>query len=155
MTTLLEITPERFSAILVETDPIAALASINTGHTKDLCDILAKYGCIQLLHEARKRGYCWSLNAICLAAENGHLETVKWLRGNGCWAPNVFRAAAKGGHLEIILWLLDEGYVLDFATQVEIAQGAYVKKRQNIIDWTQKRGFDRYAYHNCWKLALE
>ena len=37
------------------------------------------------------------------AAENGHLEVLKWARANGCpWNEETCRAAASSGHLEML-----------------------------------------------------
>ena len=41
-----------------------------------------------------------------MAADNGHLETLKWIRANGGdwdkWAANL---AASNGHLETLKWI--------------------------------------------------
>ena len=44
------------------------------------------------------------------AAENGHLEVLKWLRENGCpWNEWTCKNAAGNGHLEILKWARENG----------------------------------------------
>ena len=40
-----------------------------------------------------------------MAAVNGHLEVLQWLRANGCpWNANTCAWAARNGHLELMNW---------------------------------------------------
>ena len=40
-----------------------------------------------------------------LASGRGYLVTCRWLRAQGCeWNPKTIRAAAENGHLEVIKW---------------------------------------------------
>lgn len=44
------------------------------------------------------------------AAENGHLEVLKYLRENGCqWGRDVCSSAACGGHFEVLKWCVANG----------------------------------------------
>jgi hypothetical protein len=44
------------------------------------------------------------------ASQGGHLEVLKWARGNNCpWYNGEFEAAFKRKHLEVLEWLLDNG----------------------------------------------
>ena len=44
------------------------------------------------------------------AAENGHLEVLRWLRENGCpWDFTTCSSAAKNGHLEVLQWACENG----------------------------------------------
>ena len=48
------------------------------------------------------------------AANNGHLEVLRWARSQGCpWDGRAPRAAAKGGHLKVLKWLIKEGCPYD------------------------------------------
>ena len=39
------------------------------------------------------------------AAENGHLEVLKWARAKGCpWDDNTCAWAALNGHFEVLEW---------------------------------------------------
>ena len=45
-----------------------------------------------------------------LAANNGYIVLLQWLRANGCpWDRDVCASAAKGGHLEILKWARENG----------------------------------------------
>ena len=45
-----------------------------------------------------------------MAAENGHLELLKWAQENGCpWSKSTCISAARGGHLELLKWLRKNG----------------------------------------------
>ena len=50
-------------------------------------------------------------NRLCrLAAEEGQLEILKWLRANGCpWDEWTCSIAAYRGHLEVLHWLRENG----------------------------------------------
>ena len=54
----------------------------------------------------------FSISNLCsLAAENGHLEILKWAQKNGCPFDLLeFSTAAKNGHLEILIWAYETGY---------------------------------------------
>ena len=59
----------------------------------------------------RRRGYSLykGLSADS-AAENGHLETLKWIRANGGeWTTDAADNAAENGHLETLQWIRDNG----------------------------------------------
>ena len=41
-----------------------------------------------------------------MAAENGDLTLLQWLRVNGClWGPETCAKAAPGGNLQVLQWL--------------------------------------------------
>ena len=56
-------------------------------------------------------------SCVALAAENGHLETVKWLNENGLsinsdknhTGNSCLLIADKNGHLETVKWLIENG----------------------------------------------
>jgi len=44
------------------------------------------------------------------AAEGGHLETLKWLRGHDCpWDVRTVEQATAAGHDDVLQWALDNG----------------------------------------------
>lgn len=44
------------------------------------------------------------------AAENGHLEVLKWARANGCpWYEFTCAMAALDGHLKVLKWARANG----------------------------------------------
>ena len=45
-----------------------------------------------------------------MAAREGHMEVVQWLRANGApWDEWAIARAAEGGHLEVVQWLRANG----------------------------------------------
>ena len=55
----------------------------------------------------------WSDYALRYAANNGHLEVVKYLIDKGAdvraWSDYALRLAANNGHLEVVKYLIDKG----------------------------------------------
>ena len=56
----------------------------------------------------------WKKHICILAADNGHLEILKWARSEGCqWSKWICWLAAGKGHLETLKWAISEGCQLD------------------------------------------
>ena len=56
------------------------------------------------------------------AAWHGHLEVVKWLRGEGCpWSRHVCYWAVRNGHLEVLRWARANGCPWIAATRDQAA----------------------------------
>jgi hypothetical protein len=77
---------------------------------KNICEIAAKNGWLDLLQWVRKNGCDWNSWTCAFAAEEGHLEILKWARQNGCeWDSRTCTYAADRGHLEILKWVVLSG----------------------------------------------
>jgi hypothetical protein len=75
----------------------------------------------------------------CLsAAEEGHLETLQWLRANGCqWGNYVCDGAAEGGHLNVLQWARANGCPCNLDTVcVKAAEGGHL----NVLQWARAEG---------------
>ena len=73
---------------------------------------LAERGRLDQLKWARANiGFCtWSERVPGVAAANGHLDVLKWLKGNGVpWDDQVCIEAAAGGHVDVLKWLDSTG----------------------------------------------
>ncbi|CAM9268321.1 unnamed protein product [Ectocarpus fasciculatus] len=80
-----------------------------------------------------------SVDLCKVAAGAGHLDALKWARGNGYhWDECTCMAAAKGGHLEVLQWLRQEDCPWDHFT---ILMAARHGKRQVWI-WARENGCD-------------
>ena len=70
---------------------------------------------ISLVKWSKNNGCPWGARTCANAAQNGHLETLKWLRDTAdgkepCpWDEWVCAYAAQNGHLETLKWLRDNG----------------------------------------------
>jgi hypothetical protein len=67
----------------------------------------SKYGDLPVIIWLHNNNYTFTIDAMGLAASNGHLEVVKWLHENrmeGC-TKYAMDWAAWYGHLEVVKWL--------------------------------------------------
>ncbi len=72
------------------------------------CDVYAFNGYIELIQYAQARECPWGDTYVgCVrAAQNGHLETLQWMVGNGAVYNPVrcHEAALRGGHTRVVEW---------------------------------------------------
>ena len=74
------------------------------------CIYAAQNGHLEVLKWARENGCPWDEDTCVYAAENGHLEVLKWARENGCpWNEWICVYAAEKGHLEVLKWARENG----------------------------------------------
>ena len=65
------------------------------------------------------------------AAEDGHLEILKWARANGCpWDEGTCEYAAHGGHLEGLKWARENGCPWDELTLCVAAEKGYFEDEE-------------------------
>ena len=89
-----------------------------------------------------------------IAALNGHLEEVKWLRGKGfALTPWTCSQAAGGGHLKLLKWLRREGCPWDESTCSSAAGGGHLK----VLKWARSKGcpLDTETCNLCQSAAKE
>ena len=69
---------------------------------------VAGNGHIAILRYLRTLGFSLDIIGTCAsAAENGHLEVLKWTRANACpWDQGTCTFAAQGDHLKALLWAM-------------------------------------------------
>jgi hypothetical protein len=74
------------------------------------CNIVAENGHLETLKWLRENGCPWNEWTCASAAFNGHLETLKWARENGCpWNEWTCANAAKNGQIETLKWARENG----------------------------------------------
>jgi len=67
---------------------------------------------IQWLHD--ECGLKWYAGVCSMAAKNGHLSLLQYLRSQGCeWGNNTTQQAAEKGHLSVLQWAIENGCPFD------------------------------------------
>ena len=70
-----------------------------------------------------------------MAAKNGDMKTLTWLRVLGCqWNENTFYLAAKYGHLDMLKWIYDVDPLFPYSSCI-IATGAAKGGHIAILEW--------------------
>jgi hypothetical protein len=91
---------------------------------------------IRWAYENTYCGYFMERYDLCaVAAENGHLHTLKWLIRNGyVWNENTCIEAAKSGHLHILRWAIYNGCTCNLG-KCKIA----AKEYPHILRWLKRK----------------
>lgn len=101
-------------------------------HCNRLAYVAAEEGHLELLKWLFGMGDKCDSGAVDQAAKNGHLEIIKWLHKQGITAePNALDRAAAGGQLHVIRWLHDQGIPCTTAAMNDAARG----NRLDIVRW--------------------
>ena len=75
-----------------------------------MCSIAALNGHLEVLKWARGNGCPWNKQTCSYAAINGDLEVLKYARENSCpWDKDVCVNAFKNNHFELLKWALING----------------------------------------------
>src|SRR5271163_622090 len=83
----------------------------------DYCARAAQEGHLECLKWAHENGCPLDWWTCVLAAKNGHLECLKYARENGCpWNEETCAYAALNGHLQILQWARENGCPWDEET---------------------------------------
>jgi len=99
-----------------------------------VCETVAKHGNIAIIQYFLYKGYEWTPNAFCETALHGQLELAKWVeinvasfRGN----PHVCALAAENSHLNMLKWLRDQQCPWDSDTTRMAAYNGNL----DLLDW--------------------
>ena len=77
---------------------------------EDTIAVAALNGHLEVVQYLRTLGISWNGHTCHNAAKNGHIELLKWVRANGCpWSSWTCRVAALNGHLEVLKWARANG----------------------------------------------
>ena len=77
---------------------------------KYICYRAAENGHLEILKWARENGCTWDEQTCSKAAMNGQLEILQWARSNGCpWDTGTCAYAARSNHLHILKWARENG----------------------------------------------
>jgi len=118
----------------------------------DFCWQVAKTNKLELLKWAREEKKCeWNVGTINRAADQGNLEMVKYCVANDCpineWACAL---AAQNGHLEILKYLREEAKAPwgEYTASWAAANG-----HLHILEYLVERKFDKYSELACTRAA--
>ncbi|CAL6308137.1 unnamed protein product [Bathycoccus prasinos] len=112
------------------------------------CYRVAQTNKLELLKWAREEKQCeWDVGTINAAAYQGNLEMVKYCVANECpideWA---CAQAAQNGHLEVLKYLREEVKApWDFRTATRAAKNGHL----HILEYLVEREFDEYDVFSC------
>ena len=107
---------------------------------------------LELLKWAREEKKCkWNVGMIHVAARQGNLEMVKYCVANECFMDKETCAyAAENGHLEILKYLHEEAKApWDSRTATLAAKYGHL----HILEYLVERKFDQYSEAACWYAA--
>ena len=117
------------------------------------CSRVAETNKLELLKWAREEKKCkWDVGTICVAAEHGNLEMVKYCVAKKCpidW--HACARAALNGHLEILKYLHEE---VNAPWDSDTASSAAENGHLHILEYLVERKFDKYDAWAC-NLAAE
>ncbi len=90
-------------------------------------------GNLMALQWLRSEGCEWDVDTCHIAALNGHLHVLRWLKeecedGQQIWCEKVFSFAARGGHLHILKWADDMGFECRYPEIGKCAGGLLLMK---------------------------
>ncbi len=126
-------------------NPIALAWAVDNLNVKQLpiklrdraCIIAAQEGALEALKWLRANDYPWSRMTCAMAARGGHLDVLRWAHENGCnWNAWTCAYAAKGGHLKILQWARENGCFWDEQTCAEAAKGGHL----GVLQWAHAQG---------------
>lgn len=117
----------------------------NKSQNKHIFEIAANNGNLNNMKWLKENGYQWNRWVFSEAAKNGNLQIMIWLKENGCpWCKDTFRSAALNGNLENMKWLLQNNCPWDEWTFVKAVENGNIKN----IEWLLKNGCpcNKYAH---------
>jgi hypothetical protein len=110
------------------------------------CNDAARRGDIEDLGEFRSQ---WTEETCAIAAREGHLNVVKWLRKNGCpWNDCTISWSARTGQLKVIQWAVKNLCTIDSLACAFAAQAGHL----HVLEWMVENEFP-WCKDNCLMLA--
>jgi len=83
-----------------------------------------------------EHGCHWDEKTCALAAQEGHLEALQWLRADGChWDQKTCALAAQESHLEALQWLRANGCPWDKRTCAVMASRYPLAVQGPMVAW--------------------
>jgi len=105
-----------------------------------ICFSAANEGHLELLKWARERGCSWDKRVCFTAAGRGDLEMLQWARENGCrWCTKTCLWAARNGHLQVLRWAVENGCPINWDACISAAS-SYPTSVQRWLVQQKNRG---------------
>ena len=102
-----------------------------------ICDLAASEGSLSILKWIRENGFSWDKYTCANAALNGHLDILKWAHNNGCdWDWRTCQNAALNNYLDVLKWARKNGCDLCIFT----INSAADKGHFEIVNWLHENG---------------
>ena len=119
---------------------------------RDFCYEVAQTNKLELLKWAREEKKCeWDEGTINAAARQGNLKMVKYCVANECPIGAFACAfAAQNGHLEVLKYLHEEA---EAASDLRTATWAAENGHLHILEYLFERKYDKFNMHTCWFAA--
>ena len=114
----------------------------------NFCSQVAGTNKLELLKWAREEKKCtWNSRTINAAADQGNLEMVKYCVANECPIGTYACAhAAQNGHLEVLKYLREE---VKATWDSRTASWAAAKGHLHILEYLVERKYDQYSVYAC------
>ncbi len=110
----------------------------------DLTAIAAENGHLEFIKFLHSVGCEWAYYMTFNAAKNGHLDIIKYAMENGCgWDGDTCSVAAENGHLDILIWAHQNGH---FNTE-DICIFAIQSGHVHILKWMKENGYKIIVYN--------
>ncbi len=116
------------------------------------CEKVACTNKLELLKWAREEKECrWDRGTICAAANHGNMEMVKYCVANECPIDvSACEFAAENGRLETLKYLREE---VKAPWDSRTASWAAKNGHLHILEYLVERKFDKYDEYACWYAA--
>ena len=102
-----------------------------------LCRLAAEEGQLEILKWLRANDFRWDSRTCQWAAKCGHLEVLQWARANGCpWDEWTCTGAAEGGHLDVLQWARENGCPWNWLTCAYAARVGHLE----MLQWARANG---------------
>lgn len=113
-------------------------------NSTSLCTLAAREGHLSILKWLRSNGCKWDSTTMALAARGGHLEILKWSMRNGAdWDSSCCTWSAWGGHLEVLQWARAHGCPWDHWTCLWAAE----RHHHHVLRWARENGCPEHDGH--------
>lgn len=101
------------------------------------CKVAAENGHLECLKWLHNNGFSWYADTCAYAARNGHIDILKYAHDNGCpWSSETCSNAAAHGHFDILKYAHGKGCPWGAFTCSEAALGGHF----GILRWAQEHG---------------
>lgn len=111
---------------------------------EDVINIAAENGHIDILKWLKENKCPWTDQVCAYAAANNHLVVLKWLAENNCpWNVWAYAWAAENGHLKVLKFLKEKGCPWSYYSWWISAHSVRVRDPEVLL-WLKENDFPNY-----------